>query len=299
MNEYSYKLSIVYITCNRVDELMTSIISVTKNTSVLFEIVLVDNGSTDLTENTFISYCEENRIPFKYHKLDQNTGVSYARNIGYKLAEGEILFFIDDDAKITKDNHSLDDIVSKFNQDKSLFAATGISIDQRFGGVFPFKLSNNQNKPYKKIQNYVGFNHFVRNKFNKKDYLYPDNLFYGSEELYVSFTILKLNGYIGYFENHEVTHYPSMNTRISRKDAKMNGHINTFVIKSYFIHWSFRLISYILFLLRILRFSKFNIFKTFKMLKIKRTRYNKKFINRLSFKQTLHAIKEYGVLNVL
>jgi glycosyltransferase involved in cell wall biosynthesis len=62
-----------------------------------FEIVLIDNASTDSTQEICNSFHELNQdICFNYF-LEPNQGLSYARNRGIKEAVGRWLIFIDDD----------------------------------------------------------------------------------------------------------------------------------------------------------------------------------------------------------
>jgi glycosyltransferase involved in cell wall biosynthesis len=68
-----------------------------------FEVLLVDNNSTDETGNIVNSYQKENlNFPLKYI-LETNQGISYARNRGVKEAKGEIIVFIDDDETVDED----------------------------------------------------------------------------------------------------------------------------------------------------------------------------------------------------
>lgn len=59
-----------------------------------FEVILVDDGSTDNTDFVIKPYLVDDRINYIYQK---NTGLSGARNKGIKLAKGEFLVFLDAD----------------------------------------------------------------------------------------------------------------------------------------------------------------------------------------------------------
>jgi len=63
-----------------------------------FEIILVNNKSTDNTEEICLRFKEENpSINFNYF-LETNQGLSYARNRGIKESNGDFIVFVDDDA---------------------------------------------------------------------------------------------------------------------------------------------------------------------------------------------------------
>lgn len=61
-----------------------------------FEMILVDDCSTDKSKEIIKRYSEtDDRI--KYHKLDKNSGAAVARNKGIELATGRYICFLDSD----------------------------------------------------------------------------------------------------------------------------------------------------------------------------------------------------------
>lgn len=70
--------------------------SVFKQTMQDFEIVVVNDGSTDRTEEAVLEASERHPGRIKYLK-QANRGAAVARNAGARLAEGEVLAFIDAD----------------------------------------------------------------------------------------------------------------------------------------------------------------------------------------------------------
>ncbi len=75
------------------DECLCSIIGQTyKN----FEVLIVNDGSTDSSKEIIKKYAD-NDLRFKFIDNSQNNGQSYCRNIALKLATGDYLFFIDAD----------------------------------------------------------------------------------------------------------------------------------------------------------------------------------------------------------
>lgn len=72
--------------------------SVLRQTLQPFEILIVDDGSTDNTESVVKEICGDLDPDFiKYVKLDSNYGVYYARNVGWNMARGEFLALLDAD----------------------------------------------------------------------------------------------------------------------------------------------------------------------------------------------------------
>lgn len=68
-----------------------------------YEIIIVNNNSTDNTESIVQEFLKENpELPASYF-LELNQGHTYARNRGIEESKGDILAFIDDDAFVDVD----------------------------------------------------------------------------------------------------------------------------------------------------------------------------------------------------
>jgi len=87
-------VSVVIPTYNRAHLIGMSIQSVLDQTYQDFEIIVVDDGSTDNIEEVVRSFSDP-RI--KYVKHQENRGGSAARNTGIELAKGEFIAFQDSD----------------------------------------------------------------------------------------------------------------------------------------------------------------------------------------------------------
>ena len=70
--------------------------SIKKQTFKDFEVIIINDGSTDSSQNIIDKYVEDEPKRFKCFK-QENKGLSAARNAGIKKATGEYLFFIDSD----------------------------------------------------------------------------------------------------------------------------------------------------------------------------------------------------------
>lgn len=89
---------------------LNSILTQIKNDKV--EIIIVNDGSKDKTENICNYYCQNySFIKYFYQK---NSGVSSARNLGLSKAKGKYVWFIDGDDLIYPD--SLNKILSVLNK---------------------------------------------------------------------------------------------------------------------------------------------------------------------------------------
>ena len=85
--------SIVIPTYNREKIVLNALRSITAQTFSDFEIILVDDGSTDATEEVIKTL---NDPKIRYYKTE-NFGVAHARNYGIKKASGSYVTFLDSD----------------------------------------------------------------------------------------------------------------------------------------------------------------------------------------------------------
>lgn len=94
-NEINYPISVLIPVYNtKEDELRQCIESVLEQTFGDFELVLINDGSTNNAEDVILSYSDE-RI--KYHKNETNLGLIKTLNNGLELAQGKYIARLDAD----------------------------------------------------------------------------------------------------------------------------------------------------------------------------------------------------------
>ena len=86
-------VSVIIPTYNREEVLPRAIKSVLNQIFKDFELVIVDDGSTDNTKDVVKNF-NDDRVKYFYQK---NQGVSAARNLGIKKARGKYIAFLDSD----------------------------------------------------------------------------------------------------------------------------------------------------------------------------------------------------------
>jgi glycosyltransferase involved in cell wall biosynthesis len=91
--------SIIIPSYNRAHIVLCALQGILNQTFQDFEIIIVDDGSTDNTKVILEAYSTDARI--KYH-YQNNAGVCAARNTGAKLSNGEFLIFLDSDDTVEK-----------------------------------------------------------------------------------------------------------------------------------------------------------------------------------------------------
>ncbi len=95
-------ISVILCTYNRDKYIYNVLKSVAENDYPhdQYEVVLVNNNSTDGTENECRRFqADYPDIRFRYF-LETNQGLSYARNCGIRNAQGDLLVYVDDDATV-------------------------------------------------------------------------------------------------------------------------------------------------------------------------------------------------------
>lgn len=97
--------SIIVCTYNR-EKYLPNTLKCLKNQSApsdTYEIVIINNNSTDSTDKICQNFVQENsQLQISYH-IEYNQGHTYARNRGIKEAKEDLLAFIDDDAFVNHD----------------------------------------------------------------------------------------------------------------------------------------------------------------------------------------------------
>ncbi|MGM9787520.1 MAG: glycosyltransferase [Candidatus Cryptobacteroides sp.] len=91
-------ISIIICTYNREDCILRPLQALDREDFKDFEVVLVDNNSTDSTASLIRGFHSGHPdFPLRYF-LETKQGLSFARNRGLKEARGETIVFLDDDA---------------------------------------------------------------------------------------------------------------------------------------------------------------------------------------------------------
>nr|WP_246559351.1 glycosyltransferase [Geoanaerobacter pelophilus] len=94
-------ISVVIATFNRAEHLEKCLVTLDLQSCDRdsFEVIVVNDGSTDNTDEVLKSFANRCSINFRtaHH---ENRGVSYSRNVGISLSRGEFILFTDDDCRL-------------------------------------------------------------------------------------------------------------------------------------------------------------------------------------------------------
>ncbi|WP_446745234.1 glycosyltransferase family 2 protein [Silvibacterium acidisoli] len=92
----SYSLTVVVPTYNRCDALEQCMRHLEQQVRKDFEVIIVDDGSTDSTEEWVAGYRKRTPLSVRYFR-QQNSGPARARNFAISLAEAPVILLIGDD----------------------------------------------------------------------------------------------------------------------------------------------------------------------------------------------------------
>jgi GT2 family glycosyltransferase len=110
------KISLVISTRNRASQLRTCLSYVSAmNTSLAWELIVVDNGSSDNTPHLLRKFARKASFPVTV-VTEPVPGLGRAHNRGWKIAKGEIVAFTDDDCYVLRD--FLDEALKVFTDPK-------------------------------------------------------------------------------------------------------------------------------------------------------------------------------------
>lgn len=96
--EKGLKFSVIVPVYNRIDEVRELLDSLAKQSDQNFEVLIVEDGSTEPCEEAVNEACKSGLNAFYYYK--ENEGRSIARNYGLERATGDYFVFFDSDCVI-------------------------------------------------------------------------------------------------------------------------------------------------------------------------------------------------------
>jgi glycosyltransferase involved in cell wall biosynthesis len=137
-------VSIILPTYNRADMIEDCIHSILSQTYFNFELIVVDDSSTDETEKIVRQLAtKDQRI--QYYKNDVRKGLPASRNIGISKSKGDYIFFIEDDAEV--DQHCVEFLIRDFASLKTKKI--------RVGGITPSVVTLYEDRKPRSILDYA------------------------------------------------------------------------------------------------------------------------------------------------
>ena len=92
-----YQVSVVMPVYNGVNYLKDALESIANQIDILFEIIIIDDCSTEDIYSVVQPYIKNKKFNVKYHKFKKNSGIAVALNYGISKAEGKYIARMDAD----------------------------------------------------------------------------------------------------------------------------------------------------------------------------------------------------------
>lgn len=166
-------ISIIMPVYNKYNYLMKSINTIINQTYKDFELIIVDDGSSDGSEKLCDEFAQKDqRIKVIHIK---NAGVSNARNVGLDNAKGKYLQFIDSDDYVDEDMlEKLYDKATQYDVDIVISGITKVNHDyevlnETLPQLIGVKSKNEMLENFASEQRSTGIYGCVSNKFIKRD----------------------------------------------------------------------------------------------------------------------------------
>lgn len=215
--------SIIIPSYNRVHIIERAIQGVFEQTFRDFEIVIVDDGSTDNTKEILQEYTGDTRIKYIYQN---NAGVCSARNTGAKQAVGEFLIFLDSDDTVEKS--WLEDFYHLANQNKEWLFCSMKVVKQDSSEYMVSALSPYKNKKIK--GNSIPGSWAIKKDIFLRVGLFDENMKFG-ENVELRFRLDSEKLSIGIIDNYNFTYFESLNG--GSRNLKNTIDSNLYIIKKH------------------------------------------------------------------
>ncbi|MBI2903437.1 MAG: glycosyltransferase family 2 protein [Candidatus Methylomirabilis oxyfera] len=201
----SPRVSFIVVTHARAQWLSGALASIQRQTVNCREIVVVVNGPDPETQQLLRALGSEARVAV----LEHNYGVGAGRNAGVALARGEILVFLDDDAEL-RDLDTAMRLLKHFERDPELGVVGFLVMDAATGAIesrcIPFRNKRVPQGPTAACYFAGGACAIRRAVFDRVGF-YDESLFYGGEEVDLSYRLLEAGFRILFDPSVAMLHY--------------------------------------------------------------------------------------------
>lgn len=250
-------VDVIVISFNRKHELMECVDNVLQWRRDINQLIIVDNHSTDGTAEWLNSICDEK---IQVVLSNTNLGVAGGRNVGISKSVADILVFIDDDAIFECSFNPIAYIKQVF-QDNNKLGIVAFKVVNFFSRTvhaneFPFTNKKISHDIARKSAYYVGAGHAIKSEVFATCGLYPEDFFYGKEELDLSLRSI-ISGYeLYYTPSVVVLHKQAISGRMPNNKKWEQMYRNRLIISYKFYPFFLAVIANIVWFIKIAILSK-------------------------------------------
>lgn len=197
-------------------ELLQNISGLDHADTLLEEVIVVNNASTE--DYTAVKqFVNDNRqLPFRYFDAPENLGVAKGRNYALKKGAAPIVIMLDDDA-VLQNKDCLVNLVSEFETKNTERAKAIVSFKVLYYDTLAMQVNALPHKRFAEFRDisffetyfYAGGAHAVKREVIEQLGSYPDDFFYGMEEYDLSYRIINAGYSIVYSDKIVMLHKES------------------------------------------------------------------------------------------
>lgn len=192
-------IGFIIITYNRPADLLallSNISQLEQNDSLLQEIIVVNNDSSESYQQAEAFINQRKDLPIRYIHSAENLGVAKGRNLALTYATAPIVVMIDDDGELANKN-ALIALNQLFERKGPSLAVASFKVNYFSTGTmqvnaFPHKQFEKRKELHEfETYYFAGGAHAIRTSVMKELNGYPTDFFYGMEEYDLSYRIIE------------------------------------------------------------------------------------------------------------
>ena len=243
--------TIIIPTVNRSAKLKNAVLSVVNQSYDSWELLVIDDGSTDDTEQ-IVNGFSDTRIKYLYQK---NSGRSAARNRGIINAKGKFVLFLDDDDYIVERHLQ---VFKDQNMSEDRIYRTGFIEEKEDGKIHSIHYSQDKYKSGLNfvLHNMVGVGSQVYPNSIVKKYSFPENFSYWEDTYFLASilmdyeleqiedrTYIYLNSCVIAEEDFSEKPYENVkaiNHFFNTKGSTLDGKIGKYLVAEKYIQYAIR-----------------------------------------------------------
>jgi glycosyltransferase involved in cell wall biosynthesis len=210
--------TVIISTYNRAASLEKTLRSIMVQTDNDFELIIGDDASSDNTQEIVSSFTYKQ---VTYYRNDENSGLSFTRNRGLKLAKGDFVLLIDDDTELDPDFlRRLKVRITSSEADAYCPRIFKADLKVPYLGIFASE--RERELSYFDFNYFIGLVHVLRNNIIKKIGYYDERFgigsrYYAAEETDLFFRIKRAGGRFIYCP--ELVVYHPLGKEVSKQKA--------------------------------------------------------------------------------
>lgn len=216
-------LSIIIPVYNSSKEIKKCIKSIETQTYSNYEIILINDGSTD-NSLKIIKELSKNNSKIKVYD-QKNSGVSVTRNNGIKYASGKYIMFVDNDDYFNSDTF-LEEYMKKIeNSNVDILIGSYVRHDENGNEIFRQKI--NTNSSWSKFVEVTPWARVFKKEFLIKNKIQFKSMPIG-EDIYFNFMAYYRTNKIDYIENYDYVWFYNTKSVSNSKQKGFKDNINIY-----------------------------------------------------------------------